>query len=256
MNTTADKITTIMNNVPKVYEAGFEAGKAEGGDSFYDVFWDNFQQNGNRSEYSHAFGEGFNDENFKPKYNIVQKSQIPTYTGWIFGRSKITNLKKLLENQSVVFDSGGAYGNALWYLVRDSTITHLPTIDATNCNMLYIFRSNALEYVEKFIATAESLQINEKNYPGLAFSCPKLKHIIIEGVLCRSVTASQPPLDLESAKSIINALKIYTDTEEEYSYTITFSTTTWGYLDAEGETASPNGNSWREYINDLGWNAS
>lgn len=62
---TANKLTTIAENVQKVYEAG---KKAE-----YDAFWDTFQQNGNRKNYQNAFGSCFTPEIFKPKYAIVPK---------------------------------------------------------------------------------------------------------------------------------------------------------------------------------------
>ena len=59
----ADKLTTVAENVPKVYEAGKK--------SKYDAFWDTYQRNGLRRDYSYAFyGRGWNKDTFKPKYPI------------------------------------------------------------------------------------------------------------------------------------------------------------------------------------------
>lgn len=60
-----EKVRTIIENTPKVYEAG---KKAE-----YDAFWDSYQNNGNRKNYRGAFGVGFTPETFKPKYPIIPR---------------------------------------------------------------------------------------------------------------------------------------------------------------------------------------
>ena len=45
------------------------------GDSHYDAFWDTFQRNGERKDYRYGFsGIGWNDENFKPKYDIISNT--------------------------------------------------------------------------------------------------------------------------------------------------------------------------------------
>lgn len=58
----ADKLTTVAENVPKVYEAG---KKAE-----YDRFWDTYQQNGERTAYTYAF-YGWYDDVYNPKYPLI-----------------------------------------------------------------------------------------------------------------------------------------------------------------------------------------
>ena len=56
----AEKLTTIAENVQKVFDAGKEAER--------DKFWDEFQQNGNRMNYRYAFYDNYTDEMFHPKY--------------------------------------------------------------------------------------------------------------------------------------------------------------------------------------------
>lgn len=85
MNIATD-LQTIANNVPLVYNAGFEAGAAQGGgggdteaaynqgfeagkQSEYNAFWDGFQLNGSRTNYRRAFsGGGWTSDILKPKY--------------------------------------------------------------------------------------------------------------------------------------------------------------------------------------------
>lgn len=57
----AEKLATIAENVPKVFDAG---KKAE-----YDAFWDSYQVNGTRTGYSNGFYNWRRDA-FNPKYPI------------------------------------------------------------------------------------------------------------------------------------------------------------------------------------------
>jgi hypothetical protein len=168
----------------------------------------------------------------------------------MFANSSITNLKAILEEQGVTLDTSEATGISLWYIVRDSTITHLPIIDATNANMVNIFSWDAaLEYVEKFIIPIEEMQTSgefEVNYKTL-------KHMPVEGTFYRNILVKNAPLDLESAVSFIMELANYTGTENEFVYSIYFSTTTLDLLEAEGN-AAPDGGTWVEYVGNLGWN--
>ena len=154
-----------------------------------------------------------------------------------------------MEEQGVILDTSKATN--LWYIVRGSTVTHLPTIDCSNCNMVYLFSKNAnLEYVEKIILPPQKNQTT-----GVEFAY-SLKHIIAEGKLYCTLKMVNCPLDLESALSFINALENYMGTEKEYSYNITFSPTTWNNLEQDGLDNYGDKDYWRKVINDLGWNAS
>lgn len=81
----AEKLQTVAENQQKVYNAGYNKGKAEGGDTEaayqegieqgkqaeYDRFWDSYQQNGNRKNYRYAFaGPCWTKETLKLKYPI------------------------------------------------------------------------------------------------------------------------------------------------------------------------------------------
>lgn len=53
------------------FKAAVESIETGSGDNHYDTFWDNYQDNGNRDMYYGAFPiQGWNDENYNPKYVI------------------------------------------------------------------------------------------------------------------------------------------------------------------------------------------
>lgn len=82
----AEKLQTIAENVPKVYEAGKQA--SGGGNS--EAFWYTYQDNGNRRNYDYAFaGGGWTDALYNPKYPIIADNNHRLFTG----NDKITDTK-------------------------------------------------------------------------------------------------------------------------------------------------------------------
>lgn len=66
-----EKLTTIAENVPKVYNNGYNAGVEAGKQAEYDAFWDAYQTGSTRTHYAYAFAYGWNDDCYNPKYPIV-----------------------------------------------------------------------------------------------------------------------------------------------------------------------------------------
>ena len=133
------KLDTIEDNVAKVYSAGIEDGKQEGYQGGFEAgqksewnkFWDVLQCNGTRTNYNYAFysagnnQSGWNDDNFKPKYDLnIAHAQ---YT---FQNSRITNLKQILINCGV---SLNITSTQMYYTFYISDVTHLPEIGSTKC---------------------------------------------------------------------------------------------------------------------------
>lgn len=147
----ADKLTQIAENEQKVYNAGYEKGKAESepaGDSHYDAFWDVYQKNGERTEYTGAFrGEGWTDETFDPKYNIIINTRQWTTVDSVFSMSKITDFDKILQKRGLVIEAHGVVN----YLFNGSAVTRV-TIDlgdTINTGLNFMFLScNSLKKVE------------------------------------------------------------------------------------------------------------
>ena len=110
----AEKLIRAKTDYDEVYEAGKQAE--------YDAFWDAYQDNGNRTNYEHAFMH-WPDECYNPKYPIIMAansyafqdarfkstkvdidiSQSPK-TYYVFYNTKIETITKLIVAESVVFD--------------------------------------------------------------------------------------------------------------------------------------------------------
>lgn len=218
-----------------------------------DEFWNNYQTNGTRKQYHLAFGGvGWNDKIFKPKYDIK-----PTTALMMFRYSNISgDLKAKFEGFGITFDTSNC--DNFGYMFQQATkITKIGTIDmskstsGTDKTDAFFNGCSALEEIELIRTDKEEFY----KFGNTAFNnCSALKRIRFEGKIVEGVRFSYSPLDLESAINIISNLKDYSGTDKAGAYTIYFSSSTLKLLDADGATASPNGNSWRDYIDDLGWN--
>ncbi len=134
----AEKLSAIAANEEKV----FGAGKTEQ----YNTFWDNFQQNGNHRTYSHAFkGVGWNDNTFKPKYDLI----FDEWDNYVFHYSDITDLKSIIEKHGITFDTSAVKGFTSWFY-GSKKLMYLPPIDmagATACLNMFGYCS-ALKEVD------------------------------------------------------------------------------------------------------------
>ena len=84
-------------------------------------------------------------------------------------------------------------------------------------------------------------------------SCNYLVDVSFEGEIGQNIKFSSSPLTVECMKHIISNLVNYAGTENEFVHKVTFTSACLAALEAEGNT-SPNGNTWLDYMTDLGWN--
>jgi hypothetical protein len=219
-----EKLTIITENVPKIYNNGYNTGKSEvlteanalndqleeiiygagtDGKSFYDEFWDNYQDYGNRAGYLYAFaGEGWTDETFKPKYDI---KPIATAQG-AFSENKITDFRS--EAIGVEIDTSEAATCAQLFI--RSIAKYIGTISfesATNSDYAF-YQCRELESIEKIILKEDgtSSLTSAFNY------CNNLKEVKFEGVLGLNNLNLQWSTKLSKASitNIINALSTTT----------------------------------------------
>lgn len=191
----AEKLTTVAENVPKVYEAGKNAE--------WDEFWDAYQTEGNRTRYDYAFGGlGWTDKNFKPKYDIR-----PTRLINGFYQTQITDLEGILEKQNTDFDTSQC--TQFQYTFSHSKLTRIPEINitsATNINNMFTTASS--------LVSIRKLVINENNVFAISLfqNCSNLEHIIIEGTIGQNNFDIHWSKNLsgESIVSIIEALSSIT----------------------------------------------
>lgn len=205
--TIAEQIVQAKEDYDAVYDAGKQAE--------YDALWDAYQRNGNRTDYRYAFaGLGWNGDTLKPKYSIS-----PIYTDDMFSRnSNDIDLKDVLDKCGVVLDTSRA--TSMRNTFNITSLLKIPTISvvsATNTDNLF-YHSGRLVTVEKVIVTENT------TYKGWFTSCGKLENITFEGIIGENIDfKSCKKLTLDSLINILNHLKDFTGTDEEYTRTLTLS---------------------------------
>ena len=208
--TLADKIARAKTDYDNVYNKGVENGvKSE-----YDRFWDSYQQNGKRRTYRTAFaGDGWTDEIFYPKYNLVSAEGIR-----MFQECKITDLEARLNECNVILDISEALNNADMF--AGSTITVCPEITIqSNARFMDGSFNNCknLHTIRKISIQGETSASWGATFTG----CLALENIVFEGAIGNNIKfADSKKLTKESITSIVNALSTTTS-----GLTATFSLT-------------------------------
>ena len=192
-----EQIEWKENGMADQMDQVFEAGKK----SEYDVFWDAYQDNGNRVQYYYGFsGYGWNDQTFKPKYNIICSGN----QGMLFAYSKITDLISILKRTNIIIDFSRATNFS--QLLTDSTITTFPSIDSRNSSQLnnILFGAYSLKTIEKIILKEDGSQLfNDNSF----YVCTELEDIIFEGTIGTNLNFQwSSKLSKNSITNIINAL--------------------------------------------------
>ena len=183
------------------YDDGFyggeESGRAAGEQLEYDHFWDAFQQNGTRRNYQYGFsGRGWNDNTFKPKYDIIINNDPMR----MFVNCEITNLRELLEKQGVSLDTS-AVTTAQYMFDSCTLLTEVPHI-VCNASAAGLFSwCIALKTV--------SIEVNENTVFSSTFHrCDALENLTVVGTIGQSGLTLQYSTKLSKASitSVVNAL--------------------------------------------------
>ena len=215
--TIAQKLTEIAEIIPQIYEAAYAQGlsKAEndtyqqgleaGKEAQWDLFWDNFQSNGERSNYYYAFyGSGWNDNNFKPKYDL--KFDGNSSGQYAFRLCKIANLKQALSKHNVKLDfTLATTTTSVTNMFYDaSELTDVPELDLRYTPSLYNFFYNCkkLKNVDKMIISESCTNLN-----STFANCLELENITFEGTIKANINLTLSTLLTKaSLMSLINCL--------------------------------------------------
>ena len=209
-------------------------------------FWDGFQIFGTNKNYRKAFGNSqWTNEIFRPKYDfIVEYNSYQMFEDSVLEGS----LTELLNRAGVQLKFvNNSYFSATF---GKSLFTEID-FNIENCGNIATAFQNCERLKTLKIATLLNTQtIGQNNFQN----CIALENLTIVGEIGSTNFNVQwsSLLSVESAKNIIRRLVNHIDTNP-FAYTITFHADVWAKLDAEGNT-SPNGNGWKDYIQDIGWN--
>lgn len=226
----ASKLNVIAENMPKVYNAGYEKGKSEGGDTEtaynegikdgkqaeYDAFWDNYLQKGNaRPSHSYFAGGGWTFDTFKPKYDLSISNASNLF---YLALGLKGDLQAHLESLNVVLDFSTAGPNFTATFYGCTGLTRIGVINATNAT-----RFNSIFGECTSLVTIDKIIITEKctTFSDPFTNCKSLENITFEGVIGNNIDfASCVKLSKESIENIIGCLS---DTVSDK--TVTFSAT-------------------------------
>ena len=214
----ADKLTIIAENEQKVYNAGVEFGKSQGGGGATEEeleaarqegrlaeqsdFWDMFQHNGNRKTYLNAF-RGWSAEYIRPKYKAVVTDI--NGCGYVFG--DCTNLKKVEAQYFDFSQKPTGTNNNTGYLYTFDNCRTLEEIEDIGLVPQFIY-NRTFGYCSK-LKTIAKIGVDENTQFADAFiSCTRLENLTIEGVIGRNGfnLKSCTKLSKASITSVINAL--------------------------------------------------
>ena len=231
----------MASGVNEVYEAGYSQSELD--------FWNNFKRG--KSYWNHLFTE-WGHYYIRPPFKIVlppnASTQFAFWTCW--------NLERVEKNYfdfSKITASDSEYSDG--HVDTFAYCVNLKVIEDIGLPAGYYYRTFQ---GDALLHTIEVLRSRETTvYTSNAFErCQALKNITFEGVIGRNISFSSSPLSGESMKSVITHLKDYLGTTSEYTYTVTFKTSAFEALEAEGATAEYNGTpcTWAELIGFLKWN--
>lgn len=223
----AEKLTTVAENQQRVHDAGKQAE--------YDAFWDGYLDNGQANKFEYYFaGRGWNDETFKPKYDLVLGIG---YTGtYMFASCGVTDLKAALARCGKTLDTSKS--GFLGSLFMSSSITHIPTIDMSNATYsggtALVFSSPNIVSIDKVIFS-ESTDVQSNT-----FNAQNLESVMFDGVIGKSGLSVQncTKLSHDSLMSLLNTLQ----TKTSGTWTCTLGTANLEKLtDAEKAIATEKG---------------
>lgn len=244
-----EKLEIIAENVPKVFEAGKKARDEE--------WWNTYlapMRAGKPSNNAFS-GPCWNGNTFYPTQDIIPLENATSMFerfSWNASVARI-DLAQRLEDCGVVLDISNA--KVVTYLFNYAWITRVP---ALNCNTTtYSSLTNVFSNAPYLVTIDELIIRNDgtNNFTNTFDGSTSLKNIKFTGMIGRNISFSSCPLSVESLKNIILCLKDYTGLSE-YSYTVTFKTSAFNALEAEGATAEYNGTActWAELIGFKKWN--
>lgn len=194
----ADKLTTIAENVQKVYEAG---RKDE-----YDAFWDTYPVE--QYDMSYAFaGFSWDSEKFRPKVNLKPTRATRMFTVFDYRKHKPPlDFVDWTSKTGLSIDFGNCTN--LNQIFSQANISRIGTLDIRKSTDNYgIFSEN------RVIHTIEKLKVTEKSpFASTFYNTTELENLIIEGTIGQNgfAVAQSTKLSEKSIKSIINALSTTT----------------------------------------------
>lgn len=218
------------------YAEGKEVGIAEGAQNEWSTFWDGFQNKGYRKTYTAAFANGWNDDMFKPKYDIINGR----YSMQVFQYSAITDLADKLEKLGLALDISAVENGTQFF--QGAAIKHIPTLDMRAMKITaYMFATDAkVETIDKLIVS-ETTQFVATTFNTAA----SLQNITFEGTIGSLIDFQWSPLTAASIDSVITHLS---DTATGQTATFMLSAVNTAFETADGAADGATSQAWLDLV--------
>ena len=177
------------------------------GDGGTNVFWNAYQDNGNRVDYSTAFGGvGWNNDIFKPRYNMQ-----PTNAYMMFRNTAIEgDLVEILGNLGITLSFSKAT-NTTYAFNGAKRITRIGVFDLTGSTTTTKGDNTFMNCTS--LVRIEKIVVNEDTNYGTNFirNCTALEYVGFEGVIANSLAIKESPkLNADCINGIIDHLATVT----------------------------------------------
>lgn len=259
MNIMQDFILPISENIPKIYEKGRTDGRKEGyNDGYTDgynvgkaesvepgvVYFNNeYQDNGNRTDYSNAYaGAGWPEHLFRPQHDMV-----PTNAYMMFrGNPLNVDLVEYLENLNIKLDFSKSTNTQ--YLFNASNFTRIGVIDfrgstnSTPGDGAFANNRNLVTIDKIYIKTGSSAEFNSSFN-----NCVALENIVLEGTITKNGFNVQHSTKLSKA-TLINIVNVLSTTTSGTSITVSKAAVNKAFETAEGANDGSTSSEWTTLI--------
>jgi len=242
----AEKLQTIVENEQKVYEVGKKAGRKE--------FWDEYQERGNRTDYTNAFQQKWwNKNNFKPVHDIIPTTCTHMFSNFNNGElNEPLDMVEVLNEQGIVFNTTFCVGFVGF--LSNAKISRMPVITISNGDNNGVFASPHLKKIEGIRHTPNNNNgILVKLQANTFTNATSLEEVYFMSPIRSGVYLQMAPLIPKCAAHICETIMDVMGTSYEYSYYVKFSDAVWDNLNAT--ISPPEGfENWQDYVMRKGWN--
>jgi hypothetical protein len=234
--TIADKILRAKDDYDTVYEAGYEKGKAEGGDGALEV-WKAILVDGERKDFSNAFANTrFSKDTMRLLYDIKPTTANNMFFFSAIKQTDMFSMTEVEKRDGKVFDFSNCTNFSGTF--NSGCFDELNVIDLSKATSTYqVFYNGS--------SSAKIKRINRLIFSedtviswGMFGYCYELEHVGFEGVISKSGLDMQwsTKLSKDSITSLVNALSPTTSnltvTLSKQAVENAFTDDEWGALES------------------------
>ena len=191
-----EKLTTIAENVTKVYEAGVAEGRVQQANDFME----SFQQGGKRTDYSYAFANWGEVNNPSLIYDVVVSGAYSASS--MFYHSGIPDIVKWLGNKRIDISRATSISN----MCQAAKSISLPPFDMSN-----VINATLAFYNISNVNKLTLLNVNPNCVWDRTFNYSKFVELEITGTIGKTISfGSNYYLNKESIINIMNCLSTET----------------------------------------------